>query len=540
MTGAPANIADTLRARAREAPVRIAMYLHSGVAVRNLSYAELDRGSDEIAAGLHAIGLAPGMRAALMVRPSPEFFLLMFALFKAGVAPVLIDPGIDKRALKQCLEEAAPQAFIGIPLAQVARVLLGWARRHVRVVVTVGRRWLWGGHTLHAVRALGRGRVPPATQSDIAAILFTSGSTGVPKGVVYTHAQMLAQVDLIRRAFAIRAGEIDLATFPPFALFDPGLGMTSVIPDMDPTRPASAEPEKLMAAIAQHGCTSLFGSPALLDTLSRYAERHAVRLGTVRRVLSAGAPVRPDIIARTYAMLPADAEVWTPYGATECLPVAIIEGREVLAVARERTAEGGGICVGRPLAENTVRIIRIDDAPIACWHDDLLCAPGEIGEITVRGPTVTTRYFGRDAATVLAKIDERGAIVHRMGDLGYVDDQGRLWFVGRKSQRVITACGTLYPEMIEGIFNAVPQVRRSALVGIGRAPTQWPVVCVELEERTNWQEVHARLCERAATFEPTRRIDRFLPHPGFPVDIRHNAKIGRERLAQWAAKQYPS
>jgi acyl-CoA synthetase (AMP-forming)/AMP-acid ligase II len=351
---------------------------------------------------------------------------------------------------------------------------------------------------------------------------------------------MLAQVDLIRRAFAIRAGEIDLATFPPFALFDPGLGMTSVIPDMDPTRPASAEPEKLMAAIAQHGCTSLFGSPALLDTLSRYAERHAVRLGTVRRVLSAGAPVRPDIIARTYAMLPADAEVWTPYGATECLPVAIIEGREVLAVARERTAEGGGICVGRPLAENTVRIIRIDDAPIACWHDDLLCAPGEIGEITVRGPTVTTRYFGRDAATVLAKIDERGAIVHRMGDLGYVDDQGRLWFVGRKSQRVITACGTLYPEMIEGIFNAVPQVRRSALVGIGRAPTQWPVVCVELEERTNWQEVHARLCERAATFEPTRRIDRFLPHPGFPVDIRHNAKIGRERLAQWAAKQYPS
>lgn len=537
MSTAHANIADTLREMARAAPERAAMFLHGTGGVRTLSYAELDRGSDDIAAGLQAIGLAPGMRAALMVRPSPEFFWLMFALFKAGVAPVLIDPGIDRRALKQCLDEAAPQAFIGIPLAQCARIVLGWARRHVRITVTVGRRWFWGGHTLTHVRALGRDRALSATQVETAAILFTSGSTGVPKGVVYTHAQMLAQVDLIRRAFNIRAGEVDLATFPPFALFDPGLGMTSVVPDMDPTRPASADPVKLIAAIERHACSSLFGSPALLDTLSRHAEKHGVRLNTVKRVLSAGAPVRPDIVARAYAMLPNDAQVWTPYGATECLPVAIIEGREILSAARERTAQGAGICVGRPLAENTVRIIRIDDGPIAQWHDALLVAHGEIGEITVRGPTVTARYFGRDAATVLAKIDEHGAVVHRMGDLGYVDDEGRLWFVGRKSQRVITEHGTLFPEMVEGVFNAVAGIRRSALVSVGAAPAQWPVLCVELEPGTDWPAVRALLRARAAQFDIARTIEIFLPHPGFPVDIRHNAKIGRERLAQWAATQ---
>jgi acyl-CoA synthetase (AMP-forming)/AMP-acid ligase II len=188
-----------------------------------------------------------------MVRPTPEFFLLMFALFKAGAVPVLVDPGIDKRALRQCLDEAKPEAFIGIPLANIARTLLGWARS-ARVRITTGARAWLADATLAEVEKTGAQAGPQLadTQPDeIAAILFTSGSTGVPKGVVYRHRHFVAQIAMLRDAFGIAAGGVDLPTFPPFALFDPALGLTSIIPDMDPTRPANADPEKLHAAIAR-------------------------------------------------------------------------------------------------------------------------------------------------------------------------------------------------------------------------------------------------------------------------------------------------
>jgi acyl-CoA synthetase (AMP-forming)/AMP-acid ligase II len=537
------NIADALIAHARARPDAIAMQVaRGGGRFEALTYGALDRASAEIAAGLAALGLPPGSRAALMVRPGPAFFALMFGLFRGGYVPVLVDPGIDKRALRECLGEADPAAFIGIPLAHLARALLGWCPG-ARFRVTVGRRWFWGGPTLEHVRDAGRAaldrgaRLPATDADDLAAILFTSGSTGVPKGVSYRHAEFLAQVELIRGAFGIRAGEVDLATFPPFALFDPGLGMTSVIPDMDPTRPARANPEILLQTIARHGVSTMFGSPALLDTLTRHAEARGRRAPTLRRVLSAGAPVRPDIVERCYRMLPDGAELWTPYGATECLPVAIVEGREVLA-ARARTESGAGILVGRPVAPNRVRVIRITDEPIETWSDDLVVPTGTIGEITVEGPTTTQAYFRREAATRLAKIREGDAIVHRMGDLGWFDGDGRLWYVGRKSHRVVTATGTLFTEPVEGVFNAHPEVRRSALVGVGPAGRQRPVVCIELEAGVparEWPRIERELRQWRERAECTRGLDTFLRHDGFPVDIRHNAKIGREKLAMWAA-----
>ncbi|KGO98876.1 olefin beta-lactone synthetase [Novilysobacter defluvii] len=545
----PCNIAAALPRLAALQPEVVAMHCpgrrgRDGLARYDvsLSYRDLDSRSDAIAAGLAKHGITRGTRTVVMVRPSPEFFLLMFALFKAGAVPVLVDPGIDKAALRQCLAEAGAEAFIGIPLAHLARRLLGWARG-ARVLVTTGRRALLAGVTLAQVEADGAGAGPQLANTapdEVAAILFTSGSTGVPKGVVYRHRHFVAQVEMLRDAFGIQPGSVNLPTFPPFALFDPALGTTSVIPDMDPTRPAKADPRKLHDAIRRFNVDMLFGSPALVAVLANHGEP----LPTVRRVMSAGAPVPADTVARLRALLPDDAGFWTPYGATECLPVSVVEGRE-LQSTREATADGAGTCVGRAVPPNEVRIIAITDEAIERWEDVDLLPEGQVGEITVAGPTATDAYFNREAQTRAAKITETLSdgttrIVHRMGDVGYLDGKGRLWFCGRKSHRVETADGPLYTEQVEPVFNTHPRVLRTALVGLGRRGEQTPALCVELMPgvpENEWPVVAGELRAMAAAHPRTHAIERLLLHPGFPVDIRHNAKIGRERLAAWAARK---
>ncbi|MEN1961220.1 olefin beta-lactone synthetase [Luteimonas sp. MJ246] len=551
MTG-PCNIAAALPRLARELPDQVAMRApgRDGRYATALTYAQLDARSDAIAAGLAARGIGRGTRTVVMVRPTPEFFLLMYALFKAGAVPVLVDPGIDKRALKQCLGEVQAEAFVGVPLAMFARVLLGWAKS-ARLRVTTGARPLFADVTLAEVERSGADAGPQLADTapdDVAAILFTSGSTGVPKGVVYRHRHFVAQVDMLGGMLGVSTGGVDFPTFPPFALFDPALGLTSIIPDMDPTRPAKADPRKLHAAIERFGVTQLFGSPALMRVLAE----HGRPLPTVTRVTSAGAPVPADVVAKMRELLPDDGQFWTPYGATECLPVAVIEGRELVTL-RERTETGAGTCVGRPVAPNEVRMIRVTDEAIPEWSDALLVKPGQVGEITVAGPTATDAYFNRDAQTALAKIREAGSFpagvagaagasrtVHRMGDLGYFDAEGRLWFCGRKSQRVVTGQRTLCTEQVEPVFDTHPEVRRTALVGIGERGAQRPLLCVELQPGIDKAE-RARIADElrhlGEGFVHTAHVDVFAFHPAFPVDIRHNAKIGREKLAVWAARE---
>ncbi len=541
------NVASFLKRMARVQPHKKAVICPCGgdrrghVAYTHLTFQQLDQESDHLAWGLQSAGITRGTRTILMVRPGLDFFTLIFALFKSGAVPVVVDPGMGLRRMAACFRQSHPAAFIGIPAAHVLRILFPRFFGSVKAWVTVGRRWLPGGRRLADLARVRRAPFPAAqtTRDETAAILFTTGSTGPAKGAVYTHGIFAAQIAAIKTHFFISTGEIDLPTFPLFALFDPALGMTAVIPDMDPTRPAQVDPLKIIAAITDQGVTNMFASPALLHRVGRYGRENGISLPSLKRVISAGAPIMPANIEQFTGLLGEEAEIHTGYGATEAMPVAAIEGREILTDTRPRSEKGGGICVGVPLPGVEARIIVIDDAPIATWSEDLAAGSGAVGEIIVRGEQVTRHYFEDPAADALAKIEDGDGFWHRMGDLGRFDEKGRIWYYGRKGQRVVCGGTTHFTIACEAIFNTHPLVYRSALVGIGTAPNQTPVICIELEPGQgpiDRNRLTRDLLELAHGSDLTRNITTVL-YPGkFPVDIRHNAKIFREKLARWAQK----
>lgn len=548
MSGPTVNIAGSLSRMADRYPDKPAVVWVAGLdsdgarRYEHVTFRQLDQLATRYAAGLRGIGIEKGMRAILMVRPGADFFALTFALLRLGAVPVLIDPGMGRKNLARCLADIDAEAFIGIPLAHVLRKLHPVAFRSVRIAVTVGRRWFWGGYNLNKLKASDAVTFEPAATraDDPAAILFTSGSTGPAKGVLYEHGMFDAQVRYLESHYGYGPDEVDLPTFPLFALFDAALGMTAVLPRMDFSRPASVDPREIIALLQDHRCTHMFGSPALLNRVGRYIVQEQIHLDSLKRIITCGAPIGPRLLSMLHKVLPVAAEIHTPYGATESLPVASIGSREILRETADQTATGAGTCVGRPMDGLDVRIIEITDEPIADWSQVRELPAGRIGEVVVKGPVVTRCYYKKAEATALAKIADGSSLWHRMGDVGYLDERGRLWFCGRKAHRVRTVDGPMYTVPCEAVFNQHPKVYRSALVGVGRPGEQVPVLCVEPDpeyRHADPQILIRELVALARQHEHTRAIRDFRVHPGFPVDVRHNAKINREQLAQWASEQ---
>ncbi|PIP71999.1 MAG: AMP-dependent synthetase [Nitrospinae bacterium CG22_combo_CG10-13_8_21_14_all_47_10] len=535
------NISASLAHWAKEMPDQSAI-----IEMRSKSqvtFRQLEEESNLIASGLLQHGMKKGDRVLVMVPYGMKFVTLTFALFKAGAVPVLIDPGLGKKKVLHCIKQSDPRGIIAVPLAHAIKTLLPTAFKSIQFSVTVGRKWFWRGSTLDQVKRSGQTdyQMDAASEDQAAAVLFTSGSTGPAKGVLYTHGMFDQQTRILRQHFGILPGEKDLPTFPLFGLFTTGMGMTSIIPDMDPTCPARVNPENIIRPIQNHGITSSFGSPALWDTVSRYCQKNGVRLSSLRRILIAGAPVSGTLLKRFESILEPDCKVLTPYGATEALPITSIERQEIVNDTWAQSEKGEGTCVGRPVAGAEIKIIRISEEPILNWQDDLEISKGQTGEIVVRAPWVTKTYFNLEDVTRLAKIPDGETFWHRMGDVGKWDEQGRLWFCGRKSHRVVTGSETLFTIPCEALFNQHPDVRRSALVGKGSGSNREPVIIIEPENMDrvakDREAFVKELLAIGAASPHTRSIKKILFHSDFPVDVRHNAKIFREKLAVWAESQ---
>jgi acyl-CoA synthetase (AMP-forming)/AMP-acid ligase II len=542
-----ANVSSCLKEMAEKYPYKRAVVYpesrdqYHRVAYTHLTFRQLDQESDCMASGLENIGIVRGTKTILMVNPCLEFFSLAFALFKIGAIPVIIDPGMGITPMLRCIKEIRPDAFIGTPFTHTLRTFRSSYFKTVKTFITIGQCLLRCGLTMEDIRKVPwTSHTAAETRVDeTAAIVCTSGSTGPAKGVVYTHENIIAQIHQIKTHFNISPDEIDLPTSPLFALFAPALGMTAVIPDMDPTKPALVNPRKIIEAIINQGVTNLFASPDLLNRVGKYGEENRIKLPSLNRVVSTGSPFPPASIERFSKMLSGTAEVHTPYGATEAAPIISIGSDEILSKTKGLSEKGYGDCIGRPINNIDVRLIRIIDSPIKTFSDDLLIPQGEIGEFIVKGDLVSKIYYENHELNTLDKIREENDIWHRMGDLGWMDKHNRFWFCGKKSHRVITEHGTLYSIPCEAIFNNHPSVYRSTLVGIGLSENKMPVICIELEEdkTLNKKDIEKELLTLAEKNVITKDIKSFLFHKSFPVGIQHNSNIFRGKLVMLAEKQ---
>ena len=495
------------------------------------SFAELEAEASATGHYFFTKGIGRGSRVLLMVRPGLDLIRIVFALFKMGAVPIVIDPGMGLKKFLRCVRHSKPMALVGIAPAIWSARLFRPSFRGINIKICVGRGFekQIGGFKSH-----GAFEVVDSAEDELAAILFTSGSTGAAKGVLYEHGMFLAQVDAIRRQYGIEQGEVDLPMLPIFALFNPALGMCTVVPDINPSRPASVDPEQIVRAIQQNSVTNSFGSPALWIKIARYCERKSITFPTIRRILMAGAPVPPALMSKMRAIIP-NGEIHTPYGATEALPVSSISATEVLEQTAVRTQKGEGTCVGRPLPNVLIRIVEPTEGPIATIEQVVELPAGSIGEIIVQGASVTRGYDYLPEADADSKIVDGAKQWHRMGDMGRLDDSDRLWFCGRKLERVMTEVGAMYTDCCEAIFNAHPWVYRSALIDLCQGR---PAIVIEPEksafpkstdERARFIELLRELGQKNTQ---TVAIKDFFFEANFPVDVRHNAKIHRLSLAR--------
>ncbi|GAA1676399.1 acyl-CoA synthetase [Citricoccus zhacaiensis] len=531
-----------------------------------LSWNRLSCVVDAIATGLVARGVRPGDRISMMVTPGRDLTAALYAALKIGAVVVVADAGLGVAGMTRAVRAARPDWVIGkVPGLAVARSQRWPGRRlSVSTLPTPLARALGVEDSLYRMardhegtrfagprHADGTVHVPAPT--DPAAILYTSGSTGPAKGVLYTHGRLAALAGLLRDVFHVRPGSSLLAGFAPFALLGPAIGATSVTPDMSVTQPATLTAQAVAEAARAGHATILFASPAALRNVVATAgqlgpEDHAA-LGRIDLVLSAGAPVHPKLMAQVAGLFPR-AEFHSPYGMTEALLLADIDREAIIELSSRSgapTAEGtspdDGVCVGHPVGPVRIAIdpLQADGNPTGNLLEGLDAA-GVLGEVVISAPHQKAGYDRLWLTDSLSRRDAKdGLDWHRTQDVGHLDAAGRLWIEGRLQHVAITAAGPVAPGGPEARIDAVDSVSRSAVVGIGPRGTQAVVAVVEVATtdrarppRPGLASAELTAAVRAAAAPVS--VAAVLVTDRVPVDIRHNSKIDRSRIAQWAER----
>ncbi|WP_294626243.1 alpha/beta fold hydrolase [uncultured Rothia sp.] len=553
-----------------------------------LTWAELNQQVNAAATRLHALGVRPGDRVNLMVPPGARLTTLIYACMKLGAVIVVADTGLGIPGLTRALKGANPSFLVGIPAALSAARTLLWpgVRISVEPLGSVQEKLLGVAVSVFTAPAAdGTPGAPVPTPTVVefpspvpdadAAVLYTSGSTGPAKGVVYTQRQLAGMRDAIANTYGFAPGSGLVAGFAPFALLGPALGATSVTPTMDVTRPKTLTASALASAAAAIDASVVFASPAALVNVVATADElnaeQRAALAKVQTVLSAGAPIPVPLLEALSALVP-NASLHTPYGMTEGLPVTDVSFEMIRQAIAEGTPNAAGevldpfardgVCVGFAVYGAAVAIAPLlQDGSVA---DELTHEPGVTGEILVSAPHVKDRY---DTLWVTEEQSISTPGWHHTGDVGHLDASGRLWVEGRLAHVLLTSQGVLTPVAAEQSAESLPEVRRAALVAVGPAGTAAPVLVIEASANTAALEARQSasglkrallgrvpgahrfpIAEGVAPFELSQLVRQKVAEDTgvelaavlvvheHPTDIRHNSKIDRPALGEWASK----
>ncbi len=518
------------------------LILGDSVRYGHTSYEDLITRIYQYQRGFSKLGMKSGDKVLMLVPPGVSFLTLSYAVMANGAVPVFMDPGMGREKLFRCIKDLCPDILIGSPKAQLLRFKKKELFPNLKFHITASD-WLYtGGPGLSFLKRFSTKPLPPAKSTGVAFVAYTSGATGVPKGVVFTNKMIRAQLKIFREQFGLESGKKDLPLLPIFSLFQSALGICSVIPPLDPASPLSLTPEKILRVIHDLHIDSSFGSPTLWNKIAEYCKRSGKSLGTIRKVFMAGAPISREVLERVGQVLEEGGEAYTPYGATEALPVTMISSNEILSRIDLSARDGErGTYVGKAVKGVSLRVIQPSDS-FSGAHDFQDLPPRTIGEIVVSGDNISPEYFQRPEATSIAKVQDDGdQFWHRMGDMGYFDEDGGLYFCGRKAHVVSSPSRTYYSVPTERVFNDCEKIKRSALVALAEESEPGIVLEPYPQYWPDSQEKKASLLkeieEIAKAHELTSQIKWFLFHPSFPVDARHNAKIYRDQLSDWAKDQ---
>ena len=525
------NLAEHLFKNAKNNPSAIAVISHQNIPC-HWTFEDLHQDVIKCASFFLSKGIKKGDRTLLMVNPGYDLIVYCFALLYIGSIPIIIDPGMGLFSLLKCVRRSKPKVLLTVPLIG----FISWFFR--KTFSTIKIKLLLAKNFISQIKNVPLGenlKSEEADDSDLAAIVFTSGSTGPPKGVRYLHRNFNAQIQVLKDIFGIIEGEIDLVTLPVFSLFNPALGVTSVIPRMNPRKPAKAKASNILDAINKYKTTSAFCSPVIGSKIMDFCKKHNVKLTNMNRIMLAGAPSSPYLISSLSSHLP-NGKVIVPYGATEALPVSYSDHVTIKQLAKS-TLEGEGSNLGKPVQGVSILLFPIRNSPLPDDSDEKIKPIKEkfiTGEICVSGDTVTDGYDNMPGATRDARFTFNGKEYHRMGDLGHWDKDKNLRFMGRKAECVLTESGPLETERCEPIFNEIKGVRRCALIGIGHDNIKEPSLVVEIDKEMSItkEEVKEKILNLLKNDYSRFGITKVFFEKKLPVDARHNAKIHRLSLSK--------
>lgn len=529
------NVISLLARTVEHHGARTALVMQDGKREESVTFAQLWDRVDRTSVGLREAGLRCHERVIVMVPMSVQLYVLLLGVLKLGASAVFVDPWVGRRQIAAFAAFARAAAWIGIPKSHLLR-LSDSALRSIPIAVSSGRRWLGlcGQHTLDGLqRRPGDGWIEPVLPDATAMITFTSGSSGIPKGVNRTHEFLMAQHAALQQEFVQRADDVDMPMFPVFALNNLAAGIPSIVPTMDFRHVDRVDGQVITGQIQRHSITTCTASPPFLDRLAVHQTRAPSDRVALRRILTGGAPVTDRQLAAWKEVWP-ETEVTVVYGSTEAEPVCHIQAEERLQLQSEHATSG--FCIGQPSPQAAVRIVRIHAGPIEL--DERGWTPwdvrtGHSGELVVHGKHVAQSYFQNPDATRENKIvDHQGVVWHRMGDTGYFDADGYLWLVGRVHSTIYRDGQPVHPQLVEqAAVVGCSDVRRVAAVGLpDKELGERVVVVVETSADTDLLERVRACVERAGHVVDETHI----ASKPLPLDPRHRAKIDypalRERL----------